>query len=68
MTASRIARTTFVTAATGAVLLGSLTVAGAASATASSDSPGAFTTPPVTSSVAVLSVLTFTKPHGRKIG
>lgn len=67
MTASRIARTAFVTAATGAVLLSSLAVAGAASAAASSDSPGAFTTPPA-SSVAVLSVPTFTDPHGRKIG
>ncbi len=67
MTASRIARTAFVTAATGAVLLGSLTLAGAASATASSDSPAAFTTPPA-SSVAVLLMPKITVPHGRKIG
>jgi outer membrane murein-binding lipoprotein Lpp len=61
MTASLLARTAFVTAATGAVLLSGLTVAGGASAAAPDKSTSA-------SDTAVLKSSQFTVPHGRKIG
>jgi tetrahydromethanopterin S-methyltransferase subunit E len=64
MTASLLARTAFVTAATGAVLLSGLTVAGAAGATETDvkvKSPSA-------SDTAVLKAPQLTVPHGRKLG
>lgn len=65
MTVSLLARTAAATAATGAVLLGSLTVAGPASA--GEDSPR---TPTTTSAPgnANLYAPHVTVPHGRKIG
>ena len=65
MTISLLARTAVVSAATGAVLLGSLTVAGAAGA-AEPDSTRVQTTS--ASDTAVLKAPQLTQPHGRKIG
>ncbi len=67
MTVSRFRRTALITAATGAVLLGSLTVAGAASAAHFDASPRGFSTPPA-STTAVLQAPPLTESHGRKIG
>ena len=67
MTASLLARTAVLTAATGAVLLSGLTVAGAASAGTHTDSPRGFNAPPA-SAEAVLSAPKLTVPHGRKLG
>jgi hypothetical protein len=66
MTASLLARTAFVTAATGAVLLSGLTVAGGASAAEPDESLKDKSSS--ASSTAVLKAPQLTVPHGRKIG
>jgi hypothetical protein len=66
MTASLLARTAFVTAATGAVLLSGLTVAGAAGATETEESLKVKSNS--ASSTAVLKAPQLTVPHGRKLG
>ena len=66
MTVPQLARAAAVTAATSALLLGSLTVAGAASAGEKSPSEGSDTR--VSSNTAVLKAPHLTVPHGRKIG
>jgi hypothetical protein len=65
MTISLLARTAFVSAATGAVLLGSLTVAGAAGAAGTSADGGK---QPAASDTAILKAPKLVVPHGRKLG
>lgn len=65
MTVLLLARTAVVTAATGAVLLSGLTVAGAASAVPSDVERGDKSTG---SANKVLNQPTLTVPHGRKLG
>jgi hypothetical protein len=65
MTASLLARTAIVTAATGALLLSGLTVAGAASAEVATE---ATRTSPPASDTAILKSPQLTVPHGRKLG
>ena len=66
MTASLLARTAFVTAATGAVLLSGLTVSSAASATETDETLKVKSSS--ASSTAVLKAPQLTVPHGRKLG
>ena len=67
MTVLLLARSAVLTVATGAVLLGGLTVAGAASAEQPEQSGRSVTAPPANEN-AVLRAPGLTQPHGRKIG